>query len=99
VWLKLLDLLILVFPVVIEWFKKRREKDESPKEYVKRVQAEKLKVYEELLKDDGQNITRMAKARILVVRALLARVRSEVFKPSAGISNLSDERTELPPKH
>lgn len=74
VFFKLLDLALLVVPVIVEWFKRRREAEETAANYVRRVQDEKLKTWEAM--DDGQELTRIARARLALAREL--RLRREI---------------------
>jgi hypothetical protein len=80
---KILDLALILIPLVIEWFRKKRDDGEKASEYVRRRQKEKLKTYETILKGDGKEITRAARMRIDVARRVLARVRSDVRKPAS----------------
>lgn len=69
--LKIIDLLIIAIPALIEVFRRRRANDETPADFVRRVQDEKLKTTELLLEGKGDDLSRMAHTRLLVTRQLL----------------------------
>ena len=84
---KLLDLLLILVPVLIEWWKKKRTPEETATQYVRRVQNEKLKTYEALQKDTGEEMSRLSWERIHM--AMLGRVR-EVRKSSPNGPNVQN---------
>lgn len=72
---KLLELLLMLIPLIVEAFSHKRSEDETAKEYVRRQQKEKLKTYEALNKDTGEAITKLSWDRIH--RALLLKIRKD----------------------
>lgn len=93
-WVKLLDLLLIVVPVIVEWFKKRRDEDESAAGFVRKQQAEKLKTYD-AMESGGNEITALAQTRNAVVADLLRRVQP-LRDERAGAAGVSTEGTQLP---
>lgn len=89
---RLLDLLILVVPVVLEYFKKQREENESPVAYVKRQQEQELKTLEALQKGDGGELSRNSLWRM---RVIAERLRRKGIKPTDGKSRVRSEGTRL----
>jgi len=83
---RILDLLLLIVPVVIEWIEHKREEGQSAAEFVRRKQKETLKTYDAMAKG-GVELTRLSRTRIAVVSELLRRVRS-VREPATGEQDL-----------
>ena len=92
---KILNLLFLVIPLIVEWFKRERSEEEKAVEYVRRTQKEKLEVVEAILAQDGEKLTRLSRSRLLVTRELLRRVQ-HVSQPPGGGKDLLPPRAELP---
>lgn len=87
IWLKLLDLALIALPALIELFQGNRQKGENARDYVRRKQAEKLKTTELILKENGEELSRLSHNRLLLTRELLkraARVRDQSSKPPTG---------------
>lgn len=72
---KILDLALIVLPVIIEWFKRRRQQGEKAADYVRRNQAEKLKTVELVLEEKGDELSRLSKSRLKITRELLRRAK------------------------
>lgn len=83
---KVLDLLLIIIPWIIELFKKKRGEDEKISQYVRKQQEEKLKTYDALLKDKADELTKLSQMRIATVRAILTRVRSAKVSSSSESS-------------
>jgi hypothetical protein len=70
---KILDLLLLVVPMIQEYFKNRRAEGEKAADYVRRNQAEKLKTTELVLEEKGDELSRLSRSRLRITRELLKR--------------------------
>ncbi len=80
--LKLFDFAVVWLPVILELFNKKRSPEEGAKEYVKRIQEEKLKTYRALQEDTGEEFSRLSWNRIHM--AMLSRVRDVHEPPPIG---------------
>ena len=79
--LRILDIIILLIPVVIEFFKKERSEGQKTVEYVKEKQKEMVKTYEAILEEDSEKLTTARKMRLAVTSDILRKLR-EKDKPS-----------------
>lgn len=74
-WIRLLNLALIVVPWVIELINRRRAEGEKASTYVKKVQAEKLETTKLLLEQNGEKLSRLSRGRLALTRERLARLR------------------------
>lgn len=67
--LRILNILVIVVPIVVEWFRKQRDQEETPQEYVHRKQKELIETYEAMLKDSGK-LSRIRRTRLAVLKRM-----------------------------
>ena len=91
----ILNFLLLVVPVVIEYFENKRKENESPLGYVKRKQEEELKTYEAIAKNDGGQISRIRQLRLDIIAERLRRMQSQSNQPIHGVPRIHSEGTRL----
>jgi hypothetical protein len=77
VLLKILDLLLLVVPMISNWWKEKKDEMHSAANAVRKQQDQKLKFTEAVLDRDSQELTKIAKGKLLITRELLKRVRNK----------------------
>lgn len=78
---KILDLLLILVPWLIELMRKRRPVGEKASDYVRKVQNEKLETTKLVLEQKGDELSRLSRSRLAITRELLARVRKQGTKP------------------
>jgi len=90
---KLLELLLMLVPLVVEIVQRKRSEEETAKDFVKRQMEERLKTYEALEKDTGEELTRLSWDKIH--RAMLHRVLKPLHEPAPHESDLPSKGTKL----